>query len=174
MAAVDLASDVSAITFAQTQAPNNNATASSTVAGGTANASAAPVASTDGEVNTGITCFHCGFIGHYAPMCPNRVVNVTITQISYNMAQANNASYLNPSWILLDSQSTISVFCNPNMLLNIRRSDAPMCAVTNGGYQESHMMGDLPNLGPVWYKIVLRRPFYGRHGQLSTYMRHVV
>ena len=53
--------------------------------------------------------------------------------------------------ILLDLQSTISVFKNAEMLSNIRRSSYVLRALTNGGYQDSNMVGDFPNLGKVWY-----------------------
>jgi hypothetical protein len=58
---------------------------------------------------------------------------------------------IDPKWILLDSQSTISVFKNADMLSNIRRSPYVLRALTNGGYQDSNMVGDFPNLGKVWY-----------------------
>ena len=58
---------------------------------------------------------------------------------------------INPNWILLDSQSMISVFCNKDMLQNVRPNPHVLCAITNGGHQDSHMIGDFPNLGPVWY-----------------------
>ena len=66
------------------------------------------------------------------------------------MAQAELAT-IDPTWILLDSQSTISVFNNMNMLHNIRRSPYVLRAITNGGFQDSNMVGDFPNLGEVWY-----------------------
>jgi hypothetical protein len=37
------------------------------------------------------------------------------------------------------------------MLMNIRRSPHVVRAITNGGHQDSHMIGDFPNLGPVWF-----------------------
>ena len=74
----------------------------------------------------------------------------TLVQYAVMMAQSN-AQSIDPNWVLLDSQSTISVFRNKNMLRNIRRSPHVLRAITNGGYQDSHMIGDFPNLGPVWY-----------------------
>jgi hypothetical protein len=62
-----------------------------------------------------------------------------------------NVGGINPNWILLDSQSTISVFKNASMLTNIRRSEHVLRALTNGGHQDSNMVGDFPNLGEVWY-----------------------
>jgi hypothetical protein len=68
------------------------------------------------------------------------------------MAQANaGPGCMDPNWILLDSQSTISVFNNNNMLKNVRRSPHVLRAITNGGFQDSNMIGEFPNLGDVWY-----------------------
>ena len=67
------------------------------------------------------------------------------------MMTQSDTSHINPAWILLDSQSTISVFNNPDMLTNVRKSDHTLRALTNGGHQDSSMIGDFPNLGPVWY-----------------------
>ena len=55
------------------------------------------------------------------------------------------------SWVLLDSESTVSVFNNPDLLHNIRRSDTHVTVHTNGGTQVSTLIGDIPNFGTVWY-----------------------
>ena len=75
----------------------------------------------------------------------------TLVQYAVMMAQAEQFVTIDPSWVLLDSQSTISVFRNKNMLNNIRQSPHVLRAITNGGYQDSNMVGDFPNLGTVWY-----------------------
>ena len=55
------------------------------------------------------------------------------------------------TWILLDSQSTVSVFKDRRFLLDIRPSPQPLTVYTNGGTQVSTLVGDLNNFGPVWY-----------------------
>jgi hypothetical protein len=57
------------------------------------------------------------------------------------------------SWVLLDSESTISVFRNLTLLNNIRRSDAQVTVYTNAGKQISKMVGDIPNFGTVWFNL---------------------
>ncbi|KAI2506456.1 hypothetical protein MHU86_7971 [Fragilaria crotonensis] len=114
------------------------------------------VAGNNGLTHDGIECYHCHSIGHYASNCPTVsdttvTSGTTLTQYAYMLAQAQNASGIDPEWILLDSQSTISVFNNASMLTNIRKSDHTLRALTNGGHQDSDMIGDFHNLGAVWY-----------------------
>ena len=53
--------------------------------------------------------------------------------------------------MLLDSQSTLSVFKNPSFLFNIRRSSNQLKVYTNGGTQVSLLIGNIKNFGTVWY-----------------------
>mgnify|MGYP002806286943 CR=1 FL=1 len=46
--------------------------------------------------------------------------------------------------ILLDSDSTDTVFCNPDYVSNIRESDDPLSISTNGGVMKSHQKCDIP------------------------------
>jgi hypothetical protein len=55
------------------------------------------------------------------------------------------------SWILLDSQSTVSVFNNARLLSNIRPSPRKLRVLTNGGTQTSTQMGTVTNFGDIWY-----------------------
>jgi hypothetical protein len=115
---------------------------------------AASIAGTDGVLHPGISCYGCHGYGHYSDECPGTTtINTTgtaLTQYGLMLAQATENG-IDPNWILLDSQSTISVFHNLNMLANIHCSDCTLCALTNGGHQDSHMIGDFPNLGEVWF-----------------------
>lgn len=87
-----------------------------------------------------------------APQSSASSVNTgtTLVQYAVMMTQADGSG-IDPNWILLDSQSTISVFKNKDMLRDVRRSPHTLRAITNGGHQDSNMIGDFPNLGPVWY-----------------------
>jgi hypothetical protein len=112
------------------------------------------VAGTNGVTHTDIECFGCNNMGHYASNCPSgtgtTVSGTTLLQYAFVLAQANVSS-INPAWILLDSQSTVSVFNNAAMLTNIKKSEHVLRALTNGGYLDSDMVGDFHNLGAVWY-----------------------
>jgi hypothetical protein len=55
------------------------------------------------------------------------------------------------SWILLDNQSTVDVFCNRGLLENIRKVNKTMSINCNAGVTRTSWVGDLPGYGEVWY-----------------------
>ena len=73
------------------------------------------------------------------------------TSANFSFSQLPNNSSIPNTWVLLDSQSTMSVFNNPRYLTNIRRSTSMMTVITNGGFQSSTQIGEIANFGTVWY-----------------------
>ena len=55
------------------------------------------------------------------------------------------------SWILLDSQSTIDIFCSPSQIENIRKIGEKMKIHCNVGTHVTDLIGDLPGYGTVWF-----------------------
>jgi hypothetical protein len=66
------------------------------------------------------------------------------------------AHMIDPNWILLDTSGStaVSIFSNKKFLKNIRHcgnSHGLRIPHSNGGHQDTHMIGDMPGFGPVWY-----------------------
>ena len=55
--------------------------------------------------------------------------------------------------ILLDSQSTVDIFCNPRLVENICRVKDRMKIQCNAGTRVTNLVGDLPGYGPVWFNL---------------------
>ena len=112
----------------------------------------------DGTTSAHTTCFKCESLGHYANNCPVET-GTTMFQVSPTILSVPNGLLFNqhtgsiipPQWVLLDSQSTVSVFHNPIFLTNIRPSSKKLTVFRNGGTQVSSLEGDLTNFGTVWY-----------------------
>jgi hypothetical protein len=68
--------------------------------------------------------------------------------------QSNSKISIIPdTWILLKSQSTVSVLKNPRFLSNIKTSTSTLRVHTNGGTQFSSQVGTVKNFGEVWFNM---------------------
>jgi hypothetical protein len=125
-----------------------------------------------------IQCYNCQVMGHYATTCtaPPRTraegpaTGMELLQhaecderdeddedddidFCFVQKQRNYGRAISPTWILLDSESTTNIFANKRFLRNIRPCDAEtgLRLYSNGGHQDTHLVGDLPGFGTVWY-----------------------
>ena len=152
------------------------------------------IAGADGVTHTRVTCCCCcEHKGYYADKCPDghhatllqaeAAAAVTLLQASHTKAIVANDDNTNHevsdftftqlpsrheliplSWVLLDSQSTVSVFKNPNFLSNIRRSNSQLKVHTNGGTQisslaTSRVLGLSGTIQTLWPTSSLLPPF---------------
>ena len=113
----------------------------------------AGVPGTNGVPHETVLCYRCNSTGHYASDCPAESGSTTTgtTLLQHGHVLPHGSSGIESAWVLLDSESTISVFKNCDMLTNIRPSNHALRALTNGGFQDSTLIGDFPNLGAVWF-----------------------
>ena len=79
------------------------------------------------------------------------VVHFSWAQVNLNQQGNNQGHGYTDADILIDTGSTFSIFKNPKMVLNVRKSRRPLKALSNGGKQESYLTADLPGFFPVWY-----------------------
>ena len=92
------------------------------------------VPGTDGKTYDKINCHGCGDPGHYKNKCP-KSKNIILTQFIMNQQEMQT---INPNWILLDTCSTVSVFCNNDLVSNITLcpEGEELHIVTNGGSEQ--------------------------------------
>eukprot|EP00957_Ditylum_brightwellii_P056528 4285817-Ditylum_brightwellii.AAC.1 len=55
-------------------------------------------------------------------------------------------------WLLLDSQSTVNIVCNKDLLVNIQKADHTLEIFSNAGLSTTDLIRDLPGFKTVWYQ----------------------
>jgi hypothetical protein len=136
------------------------------------------VPNTDGRTFQHATCRTCGKRGHYShdlqgiPKCPSATdsgtqliqqagtpeeaptdedVGFTLVHDGITLTSSVRKHIIPPTWVLLDSQSTVSIFNNRDLLRDIKPSSRPLAIRSSGGVFHAYHQGHLPNFGPVWY-----------------------
>ena len=99
----------------------------------------------DGKTIEHVKCHGCHEHGHYRNQCPNN--NVTLAKFVLNQQEL---ATINPNWVLLDTCSTVSVYCNPQLVHNITPCEPhqELQIITNGG-QEFFAHHATSNLVPL-------------------------
>jgi hypothetical protein len=69
------------------------------------------------------------------------------THINYGFAQAD----VMQKWILLDNQSSVTVFSNKDLVKNIRATTDTLNLYTNGGILSTNLKCDIPQWGEAWF-----------------------
>jgi hypothetical protein len=100
----------------------------------------------------GFSFLHFGVIVESPEPCELNFLNDGVVAESYEQHGINNGRAVPTTWILLDNQSTVDVFCNENLLEDIREAPIPCRISCNAGVVEVNMIGDLPGYpAPVWF-----------------------
>jgi len=135
------------------------------------------VPGSDGVTHARINCYACNNRGHYAGDCPDAAPEEEPPAVSGNghaiqmlqheevegdsdgddsgqseftFNQNSGHGLIPSSWVLLDSQSTVSVFYNKRYLKNIRKAGKTLTVFGVRGSQVSSLVGDT-SFGTVWY-----------------------
>ena len=71
--------------------------------------------------------------------------------VEHTFEQLSAEAKVNALWTLLNSQSTIDLFCTGKMLQNIHTIDIFLTVYSTGGVTKTNKIGFLPGYGWVWY-----------------------
>ena len=67
--------------------------------------------------------------------------------VHYQLYQSRNIK----EWILLDNESTVTIFCNPNLVEGIHETDESLDLVTNAGVLRTNLKANIPGWGKAWF-----------------------
>jgi hypothetical protein len=119
-----------------------------------------------------IKCFRCQKKGQFANHCPKNEednasegggeVTESLPQLIIVEPPENYDTYdelafdqtyrhINPSWIILDTGSMSNIFCNKNLVSNLRLSSGSMKVHCNAGTKAVKHDATLKNYGAVWF-----------------------
>ncbi len=79
---------------------------------------------------------------------PTQQQNTGWAGVHHQLYQAEDMK----NWILLDNESTVTIFCNPNLVHNIRNAtNESLDLVTNAGILQTNQKATVPGWGEVWF-----------------------
>jgi hypothetical protein len=73
-----------------------------------------------------------------------------MTAIEDDMIKRTRQKDIPKTWLLLDSQSTIDLACNPKLLTDIHRVDRCLTIRCNAGKRTTNLRGIMPGYGEMW------------------------
>ena len=82
--------------------------------------------------------------------CVNQPEELIFHQ-SDSTSTCSNRSGIPDTWMLLDSQSTIDIFCNKKLLKRIYKSTSTLTIRCNAGVRQTNLWGYVSGYGWVWY-----------------------
>lgn len=117
----------------------------------------------NGQFANHIMEFNNGEIARAEQLCESNEKRRSVTPVADSMEYANMSSaflfaqrhdgILDPMWLLLDSQATCNIICNPALVKNIRKHPTgnKVTIYCNAGSVIVDTVGDLNGFGMVWF-----------------------
>ena len=118
-----------------------------------------------------VTCHQCNLVGHYKSHCPmcdskgnklqrgeNTNAEATVQEVKGSRVKSelllnqHGEAYINPNWILLDSESSEHLFCNDKLVSDVKETtDGEVLRMhSNGGYLDTRLKANFGSI-EVWF-----------------------